>query len=129
MKNWKFDQLVAARANANVQEKILKCKLKIINALREVLGYQPLNSLSGSHWGYYTNGVKECQKILSIMLSGNWTKDWPGVIWEAEKARVADEIIGMMQPMERALRDLERIPSANDCQPEGSREFGEREEG
>lgn len=126
MEPWKFDKLVEARANARVQEKIRKCKLQIFNAVMEVFGHNLVRSLDGNGWNYYSSTLGNYKKVLEIMLSDNWSKGWPGELWDREKQIVAEEILGMMQPMERALRDLERVPEADESQPESQPEIQEQ---
>lgn len=120
MKDWKFDRLVQARADAQVQQKIKKCKLGILNAIRELLGAPAVQILDPS-LGYFSD-AESSKKILQILSSDNWSKGWPRLLWDREEQKVAEEILGMMQPMERALRDLERVPEADECQPEKENE-------
>jgi len=102
MKKIKFDEIVAARANERVQQKISTFKLAIKKALAELVdesfhSYNLNESLPGSYRGF-----------LNAMLSNNIKIGWPSTLWDVEKEKVASELLAIMDEMQKAMLAADR---------------------
>ena len=117
----KFEQAVKNRANQRVQERIELFRLKIADALGDLLpgslkgtyGLQLIRagaSLSDNHTGYAL--IKEC---LERILSESPRQEWPSVLWETEEAAVTKELMNLLDPVQRAFKAPE--PGPDDCSP------------
>jgi len=100
----KFDKIVKARANERVQEKIIKLKQDTTKAL------QPFGIAHSYDWGN-SPGAE-----VFDALAGR-TK-WPRDLWEREEIAVAQELLGIMDEMQRALIAVNKERGPDDVLPE-----------
>ena len=113
----KFDEIVKKRAHARVQYKIMEFKRKVVEAMREVTGHQ-FNNYGGTQVdspSYH----KPFRDLLQILASDDNTKGWPKYMWEAEEKQVTDDLLKIMDEMQKALlapdiRDTDNTPAGEE---------------
>uniref|UniRef100_A0A6M3IS40 Uncharacterized protein n=1 Tax=viral metagenome TaxID=1070528 RepID=A0A6M3IS40_9ZZZZ len=96
MKAVKFDEIVKARANKRVQDKVVQFKRDITAALGKLTG--------GNYIGYATFG----QKYWEHLAKNGWATGWPPELWENEEKKVENELLAIMDEMQKALLDADR---------------------
>ena len=98
MKAETFDKIVEARANERVQEKVAKFKMECLFALEHLLG--------GKKWSGYnidTTYLNNMRLPFSLLASENHRSGWPKILWETERNAVREELLGIMDEMQKAL--------------------------
>ena len=96
MKAEKFEQIVRARANKRIQDRLVQFKKDITAALGKLTG--------GNYIGYATFG----QKYWEHLAKNGWAKDWPPELWENEEKKVQYELLSIIDEMQKALLDADR---------------------
>lgn len=115
----KFAEIVTKRANERAQEKIRIFEKKIKSALTELTGTYLLY-LSGED-KYKNDGRDDSANriILERMLEASdvcFKSGWPSLIWRAEEKAVTEELLSMMDEMQKAL--LAKAPNEDDFKPD-----------
>ena len=102
MKAVRFDEIVVARANERVQQKILAFKIAIKKACGDLVGY-PYNSYALNEKLH-----KNYRGVLAIMLNDNISVGWPSTLWDMEREKVSTELLNIMDEMQKALLAADR---------------------
>jgi hypothetical protein len=102
-----FIQLVKVRANVRVQEKILSFKRELHQALQN-LGIADA----------YSYGLSPAARELLTTLGGEDPFNcWPKRIWTREESIVKDELLNILDELQKAQLALSREPNENDVTP------------
>ena len=102
MKKTKFDEIVAARANERVQQKILAFKIAIKTACGALVN-------SPFHVSHANEILPDSYRgVLNVMLSNNIKIGWPSTLWDVEKEKVASELLAIMDEMQKAMLAADR---------------------
>ena len=110
----KFAEIVTKRANERVQEKLKQFKQAIKHAFYELTG-------SDYVWKNETGNksTEANNKILENMAKEyclDPNRGWPKYLWEKEEEKVKDELLSLMDEMQKAL--LSPGTKADDCKQE-----------
>ena len=93
----KFDEIVEARANERVQAKIKKFKADCCKAFGELIG-----DGYTSH-SYHNPFREEARVAFGVLASDNHAQGWPSSLWEKERQTVSEELLRIMDEMQKAL--------------------------
>jgi len=94
MNSSKFDTIVENRAAERVRARIRKFEYALLAELRELSG----RSIDNSSLPELFNG-----EIFVGILVGLQTRKWPKYLWEQEREKVANELLSVMDEMQKAL--------------------------
>ena len=107
MKAKDFDNIVKARANERVQAKIDLFKQEVKNACTKLFGRS-----------YYTHDDL-ARKLFSVMASTNLIEGWPSQLWETEEKKVTEELLSIMDEMQRAFLAAQKGEAGENKPEEG----------
>ena len=100
MKTQKFDDIVAARTEERMQDKIRTCKNEIKQALSKLTG-------SGLRWHGWPNVEKwqeqSCVDVLKVLMSSSPDNGWPKFLWDNEREKVTNEILSQLDLVQQAV--------------------------
>ena len=100
MKAEKFDQIVEARANERVQKKIAHFQQAVISAARGLTDCRGIPQ--------YGQMLARNKEVVALMVSGNFHKGWPKLLWENEREVVHKELLATMDEFQKALLAAEK---------------------
>jgi len=108
----KFTEIVTKRANERVQVKLAQFKKAIKHAFYELTGsdYTTRPENRPSDRAAANNQILlHMAETFELDPSGNW----PSILWRQEEEKVSDELLSMMDEMQKAL--LSPGPQKGDC--------------
>ena len=109
----KLDAAIKRRANERVQQKIKTCQQSLGAALLQLQLDQ--YGAGRVQSGYNLTPDSAIRAVLNCVLSSEPNKGWPVQLWRAEEEKVAEEIMNIMDPLQRALAAKE--PGPDDATP------------
>lgn len=101
----KFDELVDARAKERARNKIADFRSRIAQAFEYLTG--------DHHDCRYRTISNKASEILKVMIGENSYEGWPQWIFDKEKKKVQDELLGTMDEMQKAFLSLEKAKNAS----------------
>ena len=105
----KFNDIVKARANERMQTKIPSFRIESTALITKYFGiYVDPND------SYYSDRVTA---IFSILASTNVRAGWPAELWREEEKKVSDELLSIMDEMQKALISAGRLPAEDENTP------------
>ncbi|KKM60600.1 hypothetical protein LCGC14_1540180 [marine sediment metagenome] len=110
----KFDEAVKNQANRRMQKKLEQLR-KDLAAAFVAFGMDCLRT-SALRGGATIHKDSSIRTYLNILLSETPRKGWPHSLWDFEELAVASELIGIMDPLQRAMSAAK--PGPEDDLPE-----------
>ena len=110
MKATMIDELVTARENERVQNKIIEVRQGVFAAI-DRMGYGKSNDTP-----YKPNNPTDYGKSILTCIIERADK-WPKEMWEKERAEVSAELLKTMDEMQKALLATSKEPNPNDVIP------------
>jgi hypothetical protein len=95
MKAENFDEIVKARANERVQRKIEAFREDCKRSATELIGVK--------YCGYSDRFDDAYRTLFAILASNKHTEGWPSSLWKKERELVSDELLRVMDEMQRAF--------------------------
>ena len=112
----KFEKAVKNRANEIVQKKIGVFRKAVADAVQELnpsLAYSGF--VANLRNGSPISRDSEPAQYIGLLISENPNKGWPLWLWEKAEAEVTAELMGLLDPVQRAMKAPE--PGPDDCSP------------
>ena len=91
-----------SRTNQRIQVRISEFKKAVNMAIRQLMGIKEGHN-------YLSEEKDARQKIRNVVASTDWDKGWPNWLWEVEEKKVQNELLSIMDEMQRALLSCGKI--------------------